>query len=488
MFGFCLEPKPLSRTHLRLEAWATQSLERNTRMTTLVTRQLKIACRRMPANPRVSRRTVEVAQLFGAGPPDGRVVVPDLSIPIGGGRIVAFVGPSGSGKTTALAQIEQRYPAARNLERMSFPEGKALVDAVLPRGSLSDALRILNLCALGEVQLWLRAYSTLSAGEQFRARLARALGAEMAAGGRGLLLIDEFGSGLHRRAARAIAHNLRKIVTRSGIAVAVATPHDDILSDLQPDTLVEFDGGASACISERTPRRQPLSLMRRMHIEPGSRRDYEAFARMHYRTTDELGFVSKVFVMRERLRGPSVGIVVYSHPPAELALRNQETGGRFKGDLKRLNREMRILRRLVVHPDLRGCGLGHRLVRRTLPLVGTPYVECLAAMGEVNPVFERAGMQRIGVCATPQERERTVAQLRELDVDPLAPDFEQQVCRRPRVRKLVAAQVFRWYQATTGGGEKRVERQSPQLLARIFRGLVGMQPAYYLWKRKGAVR
>jgi GNAT superfamily N-acetyltransferase len=286
----------------------------------------------------------------------------------------------------------------------------------------------------------------------------------------------------------AIAHNLRKIVTRSGIAVAIATPHDDILSDLQPDTLVEFDGGASACISERTPRRQPLSLMRRMHIEPGSRRDYEAFARMHYRTTDELGFVSKVFVMRERLRGPSVGIVVYSHPPAELALRNQETGGRFKGNLKRLNHEMRILRRLVVHPDLRGCGLGHRLVRRTLPLVGTPYVECLAAMGEVNPVFERAGMQRIGVCATPQERERTVARLRELDVDPLAPDFEQQVCRRPRVRTLVAAQVFRWYQATTGGGEKRVERQSPQLLARIFRGLVGMQPVYYLWKRKGAVR
>jgi len=43
--------------------------------------------------------------------------------------------------------------------------------------------------------------------------------------------------------------------------------------------------------------------------------------------------------------------------------------------------------------------------------------------------------------------------------------------------------IYQWYQATTGEGEKRVARQSPQFLAQAFRGLVGTQPVYYLWRR-----
>jgi len=439
------------------------------------------------AGQRTSRRAGQVRRLFGVNAAPARLVLPELAPRLGPGRIIALVGPSGSGKTTALRHLENRHASARSLERMCFPEGRPLVDVVAPRGSLAEALALLSLCALGEAPLWLRSFETLSAGQQFRARLARALGGESGPGvgpgaGRGPLLIDEFGSGLHRRAAKAIAHNLRKLVTRRGLSVALATAHEDVLGDLQPDVLVRLDGGAAE-VRERSPGSARFSLLRRLHIEPGSRRDWDAFARMHYRATDELGFVDKVFVMREGLRGPAVGIVVYSYPPAELALRNQATGERFKGDLPKLNREMRILRRLVVHPDLRGCGLGHRLVRRTLPLVGTAYVECLAAMGAVNPVFERAGMKRVGTCAPSKTLARTVEQLRRLAVSAQAPDFEVQVCRRPQVRRLVAAQVLQWYQATTGCGAQRVARQSPQSLARVFRGLVGMAPVYYLWER-----
>jgi len=39
--------------------------------------------------------------------------------------------------------------------------------------------------------------------------------------------------------------------------------------------------------------------------------------------------------------------------------------------------------------------LGQRLVRETLLLVGTPYVETIAVMAKYNPFFERAGMQKI---------------------------------------------------------------------------------------------
>ena len=46
---------------------------------------------------------------------------------------------------------------------------------------------------------------------------------------------------------------------------------------------------------------------------------------VHYREADELGFVDKVFVLRERGSGERLGIVVYAHPPLELALRNRAT-------------------------------------------------------------------------------------------------------------------------------------------------------------------
>jgi len=40
-------------------------------------------------------------------------------------------------------------------------------------------------------------------------------------------------------------------------------------------------------------------------------------------------------------------------------------------------------------------GLGQRLARETLPLVGTPYVETIAVMAKYNPFFERGGMRKI---------------------------------------------------------------------------------------------
>lgn len=255
------------------------------------------------------------------------------------------------------------------------------------------------------------------------------------------------------------------------------------MADLQPDALIKLHGDGTHELIEHTPRKKPISFARRMVVEEGCSRDYDAFAAMHYRKTDELGFVDKVFVLREGRGGELLGIVVYAHGPLELALRNQATENRFRRNPHRLNREMRILRRLVIHPDVRGCGLGHLLVRRTLPLVGTQYIECLASMGEVNPVFEKAGMKRIGTCATPPHRLRILRELCDQDVDPFSREFVTHVARRPRIRRIVAALVYQWYQATTAGGEKRVERQSADMLAQTFRGIVGSRPVYFLWHR-----
>ncbi|NOT00706.1 MAG: hypothetical protein HOP29_08770 [Phycisphaerales bacterium] len=411
-----------------------------------------------------------------------------IDVQLGPGRIIFITGPSGSGKSTALRSIESRCPAALNVERVRFPEERSVVDGVCPGRPLTDALSTLSACGLSESPLWLRRPDELSDGQRFRARLARAVGLIARTNSSGPLLCDEFCSGLHRRLARSIAFNLRKLATRRGWCLVLASSDDDFAADLQPDITVRLSERGKAQVVESSPRRRPFSLARRAVIAPGRKADYDAFAAMHYRATDELGFVDSVFVLRDGPDGDVLAIVVYAHGPMELALRNQATHGRFVKNPDRLNRNVRILRRLVVHPDVRGCGLGHWLVRRTMPLVGTRYVECLASMGEINPVFEKSGMTRIGTCTLPDAPARAVEHLNALGVDPFALDFADHVARRPRVRRIVAHAVYRWYQATTGGGDRRVVRQSAAFLAQTFRGIVGSRPVYYLWERPSCAR
>jgi GNAT superfamily N-acetyltransferase len=396
------------------------------------------------------------------------------------------------------------------VQRVSFPQEAAIIDRVAPSETLGDAIATLTCCGLGEAGLWLRPFEVLSEGEKFRARLARAVALHARGDCAAPLLCDEFCAVLHRRAAKAISFNLHKLVARRNLCAVLACAQDDIVADLRPHVVARLAGRGRCELEERAARlsrrgrpgdahvvtgaeaesprglkpaaRKTISFLRRLRIEQGSRRDYDAFAAMHYRAGDELGFVDKVFVLRER-DGEALGVVVYSHAPLELALRNRATDGWFSRRPHRVNRHLRIIRRLVIHPDVRGCGLGHYLVRKTMPLVGTQYVECLAGMGEFNPVFERAGMQRIAQYEPSAARRVALDELRRMGLSPWARDFVLHVARRRVVRRIVARVVADWYAGTTGGGEARVARQSPQFLAQTFRGLVGSRPVYYLWKR-----
>jgi len=208
--------------------------------------------------------------------------------------------------------------------------GGAVIDHVAPWTSLRESIELLTACGLGDAHLWVRPITTLSDGERFRACLARAVAIVLRSGGASPLLCDEFCSSLHRRVAKAISFNLRKLVTRRGLSIVVACGNEDILPDLNPDIIVRLDEHGGGIVEEREVKsKSAISLKRRFVIARGSKRDYERFASMHYRATEELGFVDKVFVMRDGSAGDLVGIVVYSHGPLELALRNKATNGRF---------------------------------------------------------------------------------------------------------------------------------------------------------------
>ncbi len=132
----------------------------------------------------------------------------------------------------------------------------------------------------------------------------------------------------------------------------------------------------------------------------------------HYRAGG-VGAVDKIFAI-ERIgsdenggvvrlpdnRVRYVGVIVYCMAIPNVAARNRATNNRYVGlgdrkmELRLLNREMRCISRVVIHPQYRGAGLGRWLVEETLPKAGTLFVEALAVMGRVNPFFVRAGMTR----------------------------------------------------------------------------------------------
>lgn len=147
-----------------------------------------------------------------------------------------------------------------------------------------------------------------------------------------------------------------------------------------------------------------------LRIEAGSRRDYRALAEHHYRSGSPFA-PTAIYAMRHdaldaaaRFTGAAarptlVGVLVMTRPQLGCTLRDHATGGRYRG-LKRseaadlLNAEVRAIARVVLDPRYRGLGLAVRLVKHALAHADTPYVEALAAMGRVNPFFERAGMVR----------------------------------------------------------------------------------------------
>jgi len=448
-------------------------------------RKLELRVIREPAFVPMSPRKREICWNFGVPPREQPFVVVDqLSVTLTAGSIILLLGPSGSGKSSVLRAIAEQTEGAIWVGGGKFPTEKAIVDGIAPTAELPTVLEILTACGLGEPRLWIRRFTDLSDGERFRAGLARAVGVSLCGGTDRPILCDEFTAILHRRMAKAVAYNLRKLVSRHALTLVVATTHADIIEDLQPDQTIRLGDGRPTS-EERRTHDKAVSLRRRAVIEEGSVRDYRLFGPMHYRHRDGLGFVDKVFLLKESVQGQPLGILVFAHAPMELALRNRSTDGRFTRNVRRLNRELRILRRLVMHPDVRGCGLGHWFVANTLPRVGVRFIECLATMGAVNPVFEKAGMNRVGRCPLPRGRAELLQRMRDLNVDPFSPDFPNRIARCPRVRRLVLKTIEDWLNVMQGAAKYRTEGRRPTELALTFRQLVGEPPIYFLWDREG---
>jgi ABC-type transport system involved in cytochrome c biogenesis ATPase subunit/N-acetylglutamate synthase-like GNAT family acetyltransferase len=348
----------------------------------------------------VTERTLAVCEAFGLGVDEAKrfVVFDNFSLEFRRGDLIYVTGDSGGGKSLLLKAFKDFFGSeAATLDELRIDPEETLIEGV--GKDVKEAIEILTLCGLNDAFLFLRKYKELSEGQKYRYKLAKLVSNKE----KNVWVVDEFCTSLDRVMAKIIAYLFQKVARKLGNTVVVATTHDDLGEDFQPDVIVEksFESDVRAVRNEVHPK--PCSIFERVRVEKGSIEDYEKLKRFHYRSKNEKGSAGLRIkdCYRLLLGDDLIGVVIYSRSYLNLKPRNLVFGERYvftPGDLHKarmINEEIARISRVVIHPKLRGIGLGEFLVRETLPRVDAKVVEVLAIMAKYNPFFEKAGMLRV---------------------------------------------------------------------------------------------
>ena len=200
---------------------------------------------------KTSKRTRRIQEAFGISPAHLIThVVKDLSTTVEPKSILLIIGPSGSGKTALVDLISdfstfKRQFFVKLTGQVSLPRNtqvgmlkpldssKPLIE-LFSNVPLETAIYALNSAGLAEVNLYLRHFNELSAGQQYRAMIASLLLKKA-----NLWIADEFCCTLDDVTANIIAANLRKQAEMQGATVIVAAANYlHYIWSLKPDKIL----------------------------------------------------------------------------------------------------------------------------------------------------------------------------------------------------------------------------------------------------------
>lgn len=353
----------------------------------------------------ITPRTIGVAEAFGLGVDEHRkfVIYNNVELKIGPADIVYLTGDSGSGKSVLLKVIKQDLgEEAIDIADIHPDPDKPLIDTV--DKNVSDGLELLSRAGLNDAFLFIRRFRELSDGQKYRYKIAKLMES-----GKQWWIADEFCSTLDRDTAKIVAFNIQKPARKSDKAIIVATTHTDLFEDLKPSVHIHKRFGKEITVNyyPNEPNHE-CSLIKEMKVVEGTTQDWRKLAGFHYRS-HRIAAPRKIFCLK---RGDELcGVIVYCYPPAACFGRRMVLP---KMSMKELNEKLSIISRVVVHPKYRTIGLGVKLVRETLPLAVTPFVEMVAVMAKYNPFGEKAGMQKIAEQPPPKEALRIAETLQKL--------------------------------------------------------------------------
>jgi len=188
----------------------------------------------------ISPNVISIAKMFGLGTEQDKPiqVLQRREITIESGQVVYLTGASGAGKSVLLKELQDKFPDALDLNEYELSEGVPIVDCFAD--GLDDSFLWLGMAGLSDAYVMLRTAEQLSDGQRYRLRLALAMADKPKA-----IFIDEFCAALDRITAAVIAHNVRRYADQYGTTFVLATSHDDLIEDLQPDVVVVKHLGSS---------------------------------------------------------------------------------------------------------------------------------------------------------------------------------------------------------------------------------------------------
>ena len=234
--------------------------------------------------------------------------------------------------------------------------------------------------------------------------------------------------------SKIIAFNVQKLARQQGRAVLAATTHDDLFEDLAPSVHVHKRFGEEIDI-KYYPNRSvaECSLIREMKVESGTVKDWQKLCVFHYRG-HKTSVVRKIFRL---VRGGELcGVIVYCYPPPACYGRRLVLP---RMTMQEMNRQLSTINRVVIHPKYRTVGLGARLIRETLPLAGTPFVELIAVMAKYSPFAEKAGMRKVAEQQSVETVSKVSSVLLELGFDMQLLGSERYV--KAKLENLTSAQL-----------------------------------------------
>ncbi|NJL32374.1 MAG: hypothetical protein HC898_12590 [Phycisphaerales bacterium] len=243
-------------------------------------------------------------------------------------------------------------------------------------------------------------------------------------------------------------------------------------------------------------------LETQLTLERGGWKDYQTLEAHHYKA-QRPATATRILVLRhaqpsviDRFRGnlahsqtkTTVAVLVESLPSLSCRMRDVALGKRYGSMIDAwqraqvLNEEVRCISRVIVHPQWRGLGLAHRLVREALQTATTLYTEALAAMGRVNPFFTKAGMTAYPRPSHAQDA-RLIAAMQHVGLQPtdlaLLDLVQRHLEQMPEnKRHFVLGELGRWYRNHHGRGQRY--ESDPSVHWRMAQMKLLAEPVYYL--------
>lgn len=235
-----------------------------------------------------------------------------------------IVGASGAGKTTVANHLFKTQMQAQ--ENMIWSAGRSLVDDFPKDMTIKDITELLTSVGFSSPPAWLRPFSALSNGEQFRVSMARLLAENPE-----LTVVDEFTSVVDRTVAKVGSHAIAKTTRRRDQKFVAVTCHYDVEDWLQPDWIYE---PATGDFRWRSVQPRPSVELK---IERTGLESWKIFRRHHY-LSETLPLNGKMFLAT--IDGQPAAfccVVPFPHPKTKNLWR---------------------IARSVVIPDFQGIGVG----------------------------------------------------------------------------------------------------------------------------------